>query len=213
MQTINDGTRSLIESIMMPEVITALRNWAKAKAPSVLIGALALSYYVKPRFTQDIDFLFAKDADVPDSVPGFTRSSDLSKARPAGKARTSSAENLWFGKSYPPSADARLGLAKGFCHRRTGVEVNVITASSSNVPKEIVEQVIRSTTASNGIRVASAAGLVALKLFRFSAQDRADIVALSETRRVDLSGLPLPPEKLAAFEALVSEAKTDPHPP
>jgi hypothetical protein len=71
MQAINDGTRSLTESIMMPEVITALRDWAKAKAPSALIGALALSYYVKPRFTQDIDFLFAEDADVPDRVPGF----------------------------------------------------------------------------------------------------------------------------------------------
>jgi hypothetical protein len=81
------------------------------------------------------------------------------------------------------------------------------------VPKEIVDQIIRTTTFSDGIQIASAPGLVALKLFRFSAQDRADIVGLLEIGLVDLSGFSLPPEKLAAFEALVSEAKIDPHPP
>ena len=58
MRSINDGTRTLFESVMMPNIITALRDWGKVQAGGVLIGALALSYYARPRMTQDVDFLF-----------------------------------------------------------------------------------------------------------------------------------------------------------
>jgi hypothetical protein len=51
--------------------------------------------------------------------------------------------------------------------------------------------------------------LVAFKLFRFSAQDRADIAALIAATPVDLSGFPLADEKVAAFNALVREAEAD----
>ena len=50
--------RTLFESVMMPNIITALRDWGKVQAGGVLIGALALSYYARPRMTQDVDFLF-----------------------------------------------------------------------------------------------------------------------------------------------------------
>src|SRR6266436_1736015 len=73
MQDINRGDRSLIESTMMPEVIVALRDWARSTGSGVLIGALALSYHCKPRYTQDIDFLFLEPSDVPDAVGGFSR--------------------------------------------------------------------------------------------------------------------------------------------
>ena len=69
----NDGTRSLVESIMSSEVIKAYNDWIKTNPNGVLIGGLALSYYVKPRFTQDVDFLFLDVSDIPNSVTGFKR--------------------------------------------------------------------------------------------------------------------------------------------
>jgi len=174
MRDINRGDRSLIESIMMPEVIVALRDWARSTGSSVLIGALGLSYHCKPRYTQDIDFLFLKPSDVPDAVGGFSR------------------------------------IGSGFQHNRTRIAVDIFTPSSIDIPRDVAEQVIVTVTLSNNIRVASASGLVALKLLRSSMQDKADIVALVNTEHVDLSGWPLPPEMLGVFEALVEVARTDP---
>jgi hypothetical protein len=48
----NDGTRTLFESVMSPEIIAALKDWVKANAGGILIGGLAISHYVKPRMTQ-----------------------------------------------------------------------------------------------------------------------------------------------------------------
>jgi hypothetical protein len=87
--------------------------------------------------------------------------------------------------------------------------VNITTAASSKVPKAIVERIVDTATVSDGIRVASAAGLVAFKLFRFSAQDRADIAALMEATPVDLTGFPLAADEVAAFDALVRETNAD----
>ena len=81
-----------------------------------------------------------------------------------------------------------------------------------SIPEEIAEQIVLTATLNNRIRVATPSGLVALKLSRLSAHDKADIIALIKTGRVDLSGFQLPPEKLVALDALVSEAATDPHP-
>ena len=206
MQTVNDGTRSLTESIMAPQVIIALQDWVKSSAPGVLIGGLAVSYYAKPRYTDDITFIFSADAGIPNEIAGFVRPGASRKAHPAAKSDTSPRDNPWFGKDYGPSRDATLSLANEFCHRRTGVEVNITTAASSKVPKEIVERIVDTATVSDGIRVASAAGLVAFKLLRFSAQDRADIAALVAATPVDLSGFSLPSEMVAAFDALVREA-------
>src|SRR5271166_114168 len=183
MQTINDGSRSLIESIMSPEVIVALRDWVRStksaaarEAAGVVIGGLGLSYHCKPRFTQDIDLLFLEPGDIPHHVRGFTR--------------TATGE---------------------FRHDRTQVEVHVAIPLSVGVPNEIAEHVIRTANRSNGIRVATASGLVMLKLFNLRrVQDEADVVALIKTGHVDLSGWPLAPEEASAFQRLVEIAKTDP---
>jgi hypothetical protein len=160
---------------MMPEVIIALRDWARSTASGILIGALSLCFFCKPRFTQDIDFLFLETSDVPDAVSGFSR------------------------------------VGSGFQHDRTHTAVDIFTPSSINIPRDVAEQVIGTVTLSDNIRVASASGLVALKLFRSSMQDKADMVALIKTGHVDLAGWPLSPDMLAAFEALVEVAKTDLH--
>ena len=56
----NDGTRSLFGSILVVELIEAIRDWRDATSSAgVLIGAVALSYYAKPRQTSDADFLFS----------------------------------------------------------------------------------------------------------------------------------------------------------
>ena len=73
MKSINDGTRSLFESIMVPEVEHALKKWSKLNINSVLIGGLALSYYNVPRYTQDIDILFLSKNDVPFKLDGFKK--------------------------------------------------------------------------------------------------------------------------------------------
>lgn len=71
---VNDGNRTLLESILIPEVNTAFNDWIKhSDTNGVLIGGLALSYYVKPRYTTDIDILFMSDTDIPNKVNGFKR--------------------------------------------------------------------------------------------------------------------------------------------
>jgi hypothetical protein len=180
MNRINDAahSRSLTDSIMAHEVIAALRHWAKAGAGGILIGAVALSYHVRPRFTQDLDFLFLDEAAIPDAAPGFNRIS--------------------------PTL---------FRHDATGIDVNVQTPAGIGVPKEIAEQVARTAVLTHGVWVASESGIVALKLFRLSAQDVADIVAVIKTGRVDLSGFPLMLKEMSAFRGLIEIARTDPHPP
>ncbi len=171
-------SRSLIDSIMMPEVISALRDWAKVGAGGVLVGTAALCFHVRPRMTQELEFLFLAEIDVPSILPGFDR------IRPAL-----------------------------FRHREAGVEVKIVTPATIEITIDVAQAVVRTATVSDGVRVASENGLVALKLFRLSRQDEADVIALLKTVRVDLLGFKLPPEGMAAFQTLVGIAATDPHPP
>lgn len=70
----NDGFRSLLESIVYPEVEQALSDWKNhCDSEYVLIGGLAYSFYGKPRQTQDIDLMFLSFDNIPDYVYGFKR--------------------------------------------------------------------------------------------------------------------------------------------
>jgi hypothetical protein len=70
----NSGTRTLSESVMSPEVNLAIRDWVRSANPSgVLIGGLALSFYARPRYTQDVDILYLTVEEVPETVEGFRR--------------------------------------------------------------------------------------------------------------------------------------------
>jgi hypothetical protein len=66
--TYNDGTRTLIESTLVKEVVMALEDFATLEGSlnGVLIGGLAVSYYVRPRTTTDIDFLYRSQSDTPE---------------------------------------------------------------------------------------------------------------------------------------------------
>ena len=62
-----------IETVgLVPEVQHALTLWGGGKN-CVLIGGLALSFYTKPRYTQDVDVLFLHDTDIPKEKVGFKR--------------------------------------------------------------------------------------------------------------------------------------------
>ena len=70
----NDGFRSLYESAIHTEVIQALEDWKNYNNSNcVLVGGLALSYYIKPRQTQDVDIIFLTEEDIPNNVYGFKR--------------------------------------------------------------------------------------------------------------------------------------------
>lgn len=147
-----DLSRPLLESIIVPEVTSALKKWiGLSDIPGILIGGLALSFYAKPRYTADIDVLFLSDRDIPDQIPGFK------------KIRSHS-----------------------FQHNDTHVEVEVLSPSFLGLPEELVKKVTETAIESGGMKVASPSGLVALKLFRDSLKDDADIQDLLLTGKVDL---------------------------
>jgi hypothetical protein len=72
----NDGNRSLYESIPVPEVESALKDWAKSNKDGVLIGGCAVDFYVRPRATMDVDFMFLSKDQIPNEVSGFKRIRD-----------------------------------------------------------------------------------------------------------------------------------------
>lgn len=75
---VNDGTRTLASSIVVPEVRWAFNDWVKnCDSQVMLIGGLAMSYYARPRATMDIDFMVLSGS-VPDQVKCFK------KTRPHG---------------------------------------------------------------------------------------------------------------------------------
>lgn len=146
-------TRPLFESIVVPEVAQAAKDWkASTRFPGVLIGGLALSFYVKPRSTMDVDILYLSPTDIPDNIPGFKRTREHS-----------------------------------FLHRDTHVEVEVLDPSFLKIPQELAQLIYDTAIVSSGMKVASRAGLVALKLQRGNRQDQADIEQLIRTGDVNLN--------------------------
>lgn len=168
----NDGSRSLFESVMVPEVVKALKDWIAGGGTGVLIGGVALSYYVTPRYTQDVDFLFLDANAIPESVRGFKRH-----------------------------------RSNAFEHRETGVEIEAVSPGNVTVPIEVIERIVEAAVDRDGVRVASPSGLVAGKLFRFKTQDRADIEALIEHGKIDLTGFKLPQPILDRYIGLLAEMK------
>jgi hypothetical protein len=170
----NDGTRSLFESIAIPEVNQALVDWIKnANASGVLIGGAACGYYTRPRTTTDLDILFLSVKDIPIQVDGFKRT------RPGA-----------------------------FVHKSTHVEVEVIAPETINLSAELVSKVFNTAVVSDGIRVASPTGLVALKLQRMSRYDEGDIWGLIETGKVDLSGWPISQAQFDVYNTIYSKVHT-----
>ena len=181
MTTANDGKRSLVESILPNDVLAAMEDWTKAvRTDAVLVGGLARSFYVKPFYTDDIDFLFGSAADVPTDVRGFER---LSTSSP---------------RTRPYQGGECL-----FRHRTSGIQVDALEPEDLDVPVAVLATVFETAILDNGVRIASASGLVAMKLFgRLRLQDQADIVDLIKTGRIDLTEFSLDSATLKAFDEL-----------
>jgi hypothetical protein len=176
MKTINDGTRTLFESVLVPEIIVALEDFKKTEHHDnfVIIGGIALSYYVKPRNTQDIDVLILSDVMIPDTIPGFKKN-----------------------------------RAHAFENQKTGVELEIVTPEYVGMPINVVKHIIDTSVVKDDLRIASPSGLVASKLFRLSAQDVADIIALINSCEIDLSGFGLPQDKLEKYIGLIDAAEKE----
>lgn len=171
MQQANSGMRTLLNSILVPEVREAVEDWLKNEGiDAVLIGGVAFSFYAKPRYTEDFDLLFLSDSDVPTEVRKF-----------------------------------RAHRKGAFEHKPTGVEVEVISPESINISPELARAVYDSAYMSDGIRVASPSGIVAMKLGRFNLRDQADIVELADSQNIDLSGFPIPAEWRIKFGELIDK--------
>lgn len=177
-RTHNDGSRSLLESMLVPEVAEALKDLARVDLQGgVLIGGSALAFYVKPRYTEDINLLYASRADIPDELSGFKRT--------------------------------RLGA---FQHNKTHVEVEVVSPESINGNPQLIQQVIADAVESNGIKIVSKSGLVAMKLGRAvkgNKQDQVDIIQLIRSGGVDVSKFTLNDNETTLFKQLKDESNND----
>jgi hypothetical protein len=166
------------QAALLPEVGAALLAWVAAETPEnvahgVLIGAVALSFYVKPRYTEDVDILFLHKSDIPTTIPGF-------KAHRKG----------------------------AFQENKTHVEIEVVTGNSFSppVPQAIVSKVFATAVMHGKIRVASAEGLVALKLYGAGNPERhfkdlGDVtsILLEHNPKLDMIGWNLGEEEIARY--------------
>ena len=87
-----------------------------------------------------------------------------------------------------------------FQHEHTHVEVEVLTPEYLKIPKEIVNHAFETSILSDGIRIPSVEGLIALKICRASFQDLADIQNICEQHDINLIDWPLPQDKLEYVE-------------
>lgn len=63
---------NLVEASIDPEVRKTLLHWKQSgNSGGILIGGLAMAFYAKPRFTQDVDLLFRSATHIPNSAQGF----------------------------------------------------------------------------------------------------------------------------------------------
>lgn len=178
------GRKAVETSVMIPEVLAALVDLASLApdAEWVLIGGLALGAYAKPRTTEDVDILVVSD-DSMDEI----------------------AQKL--------SSKFKKTTKHAFEHRRTGVSLEVVTPTTVPVSEQIMKDVLASaeTHVVKGykVKVASAAGLIALKLHRATGtstramQDQVDIRSILQANgHQDLSKYGLKKAEKDLYEKL-----------
>jgi hypothetical protein len=131
----------------------------KAHVPYAVVGGIAVSLYAQPRATQDIDLL----------IPG----SSWNEVRP-----------LMVQLGYTLLAfPMTVGRGKIRIHRVTKLEGAALLSVDFLVPQDpellwLLQDRVRTTTEGIELWLVSLRGLRALKRFRSSAQDLADLEAL-----------------------------------
>jgi len=160
------------ESIEKPiqQTLIDLASLLQNSIPWALCGGIAVGVRAKPRGTEDIDILLKSDSEI-DSIVSLTKS--LFK-------------------------HSRL---HALTHKKYGVEVDLVTPEFVKVKDSIVLKVLETSDIFNltntKIPTVSAAGLIALKLGRASAQDIADIESIIKKHdNIDLTEYDLSPEQI-----------------
>lgn len=177
-----ESEKSIVNGVFENEVKNALKDFV-AKMPSgswAIFGGIALSAFVKPRYTEDIDVLLLTDIDEKVLEPIFR------------KHRTGAFE-----------------------HKDSGVEIETVTPEAINQNRELAIEAIKNAKIeiinNKVVRIVTPKYLVALKLKRAlgtgraSTQDRADIQALLEKYKIDITDLKLPEEQVNLFRRLQEE--------
>jgi len=98
-----------------------------------------------------------------------------------------------------------------FLHRKTGIEMDVLTPELIKVPEIIVESAIGTAISNYGIRVVNKTYLIILKMFSGRRQDYVDVVSLlGDKSNVDIALVEetIPQGKLEVFKELVKESET-----
>lgn len=72
--------QTIDEAVIVDDVRRTLEAWRSATdtRDGVLIGGLALAFYSRPRFVDEIELLYANEAVIPTKVSGFRRSDESS---------------------------------------------------------------------------------------------------------------------------------------
>ena len=93
-------------------------------------------------------------------------------------------------------------------NKETGIEIEFVTSKTVPISDQLVKDVYGSSFEKDGVRVASPAGIVALKLHRLSDYDKGDIKKLIKKHNVDvgaLSKFDVSSDKIQAFLQLKKE--------
>jgi len=147
-----------------------------------LCGGLAVGVHARPRGTDDIDIMIGSES---------TLDLLLLKAIQGNFKKTRD---------------------HAITHKRTGVEVELLTPEFLKVSPEVVRKAIETAIPSQigktTIPVISREGLVATKLFRASDYDRGDIKAvIQKGGDIDLTGWPVDEKSLVLLEKIKEEIK------
>lgn len=181
-----DSVRKLFESSPANELNRALTDVANILKDTkyVLIGGLAIGYHTKPRGTDDVDILLLNEDQVI-SVHKLLENSGLFK-----KSR---------------------GHAS--IHKDTGVEIELLSPSFIKQPETLVRSTIDNSikVKFNGfiLNVATAKHILALKLDRFNAKDKADIQEFIKYGIDDIKDLISDEKYLDRFEQMKQEVKSE----
>ncbi len=181
-----DSVRSLFEAASAGELAKALTDVSKVlmNTEYTLIGGLAIGYHTRPRGTDDVDILLIDEESVDNVQDILTRSGLFKRAR-----------------------------RHAAIHKQTGVEVEILSAPFLKQPEYLVIDTIQKCLKVNFngsiLHVATAKHLVAMKLKRFSAQDKADIQAFIKQGIDTIDDIIHEKELLDKFEHMKMEAYND----
>ena len=180
--TVADSVKSLFEAAPTNSLNKAIRDVAKMLHDTeyALIGGLAIGYHTKPRGTDDVDILLLDEPQVETVQSILTRSELFKQSR---KHAT--------------------------IHKETGVEIELLSASYLKQPETLVKDTLQNTLKipfhSYTLNVAAAKHIVALKLERFNAQDKADIQAFIKKGVTDINNIISDDKLLQKFNLMKQE--------